>query len=184
MPMPNEQTYTAEEFLRLTADSEQRQELIDGAIIAQASPGQKHQELVGGLYAAIRSYIRANNGNCKPFISPFDVKLNEYNVVIPDVLVVCDPSKLDGKRCNGAPDWVIEVTSSNYKYDVTAKLLLYKETGVREYWIVDPENQKVFVYHFEQSMNAVQFYDFDQPIPVGIYKDAPVQLTINISEVL
>lgn len=184
MPLRKEDRIHAEEFLRMTADGAERQELICGEIIALAFPSQLHQEVVGGLYAAIRSYIRANQGSCKPFIAPFDVKLNDENVVIPDVMVVCDPEKLDGKRCNGAPDWVIEVTSSNYRTDVITKLILYKESGVREYWIVDPEQQSVFVCHFEQSMNAVQFYNFDQPIPVGIYQDAPVQLTICINEIL
>ena len=184
MPMPKEELYTADHFLRLTANSELRQELLDGEIVALASPSTLHQEIVGGLYAEIRAYIKANHGSCRPFVSPFDVKLNDDTVVIPDVMVVCDPSKLDEKRCNGAPDWVIEVTSSNFKTDYSDKLLLYKSAGVREYWIVDPDQQKVFVYYFEQSTNTVQFYGFDETIPVNIYKDSPVQLAIRIHDIL
>lgn len=184
MPIPQRTHYTADEFLAMTQENDQRQELMDGAIYDMASPSTVHQEIVGGLYAAIRAYIRQNHGTCKPFVAPYDVRIDDHNVVIPDVLVVCDPSKIDDKRCNGAPDWVIEVVSSNSRADYIDKLLLYKDAGVREYWIVDPEKEKTFVYFFERSGNAVQFYDFNQVIPVKIYQDAAVQLMINISELI
>lgn len=183
MPIPENKKYTSEEFFRLAENNEKIIELINGEIVDFASPSQKHQEIAGGLYSEIRNYIKSNNGKCKPFIAPFDVKLNDDNVVIPDVMVICDSEKLDGKRCNGAPDWVIEVTSTNYKSDYCDKLVLYKESGVREYWIVDPSKQMTFVYFFENE-NIISMYTFSQTITVNIYKKNPIQLNINIAELL
>ena len=87
----------------------ERYELHKGEIVAMASQNEQHQDIVGGAYSEIRSYIRNKGGKCKVMISPFDVKLDEDIIVMPDILVVCDPTKMDGKRCNGTPDWVIEV---------------------------------------------------------------------------
>ena len=116
--------------------------------------------------------------------APLDVKLDEYHVVQPDILVVCDPDKFDKNRCNGAPDWVIEILSpSDPHYDTGTKLYLYAASGVREYWIVDPEDKKVLVYLFGKP-NIIGLYSFDDDIPVTIYKDAPVPLNIRLSDIL
>ena len=74
------------------------------------------------------------------FLCPFDVKLNDspLTIVQPDLLVICDKNKLDGKRCNGAPDFIIEIISpGNPADDYIRKLYYYKNADVREYWIVD-----------------------------------------------
>jgi Uma2 family endonuclease len=183
MPIPQHRLYTADEYFKLTADTDELSELIDGEIVAMASPSTVHQDIVGGLYFAIRSYIQANGGNCKPMISPYDVKLDDYNVVIPDVSVICDRTKIDGKRCNGSPDWIIEVVSSNWKDDYIRKLALYESFGVREYWIVDPQKQTTFVYYFEDK-NVIGFYNFDKPITVNIYRENSTPLVINLRELL
>lgn len=181
MPFPRDHKYTAEEFFKITPENEsERYELINGEIVAQAAPSTIHQRLVGNLFFSIKSFINANKGKCEPFVSPFDVKLDEDNVVQPDLLVVCDPSQLDGKRCNGAPDFVIEVTSSNYTNDYVEKLALYKNAGIREYWIVDPLYERVMTYFFEKS-SSPSIYTFDMPVPVGIYNG---KLTIKISELI
>ncbi len=181
MPFPKENRYTADEFFKLTSESNsERYELIDGEIIALSAPSEIHQRIIGEVFAELRSYIKRNMGNCRPILSPFDVVLDEKNVVQPDILVVCDDGKLDGKRCNGAPDLVIEVTSSNYSRDYVEKLALYKVSGVREYWIVDPVYERVLVYFFEKS-NSPYIYTFDIPVPVGIYNS---NLEINIRELL
>jgi len=177
-------SYTDEEFFAIAETSSQRIELIEGEIIALAVPSTMHQDIAGGLYAEIRSYIRRNKGSCKPMIAPYDVRLNEKNVVQPDVMVICDPSKIDEKRCNSAPDWIIEVTSSNAQTDHETKLFLYLEYGVREYWIVNLELKKVFVYFFEQNPNTIELYSFEQEIPVNIYKDASEPLKICIENLL
>lgn len=80
-------------------------------------------------------------GSCRVFSTPFDVKLSGSPLVIaqPDIMVICDSDKLDGKRCNGVPDFIIEIVSaSNPSDDYIRKAYYYKNAGVREYWIVDP----------------------------------------------
>ena len=180
MPTPNEHKMTAEEFFKLAPDTNTHMELRDGEIVDFATPTPEHQDIVGGMYSEIRTFIRTNSGDCKPFISPLDVKLDDYNVVQPDVFVICDPSKYDNLRCYGAPDWCIEVLSTNRNDDLYRKLALYQAHGVREYWIVDPKNSKVLVYFFEKS-DFPNIYTFDTAIPVGIYDG---KLSINISEMI
>lgn len=181
--LKSEEYNTFEDFLKLAEASDERMEYIDGEIVYLAAPSIRHQLITGGIHAQLWNYIRTNKGKCVPLVSPVDVQLGK-NQVQPDVLVVCDPDKLNGKKCIGAPDWIVEVTSSNYQTDYTKKLELYKTNGVREYWIVNPEEEKVLVFFFEQNRNTIEFYSFAQPIPVNIYKDAPVQLSICIAELL
>lgn len=103
----------------------------------------------------------------------FDVVLNErpLTVVQPDLMVICDKNKLDGKRCNGAPDFIIEIVSpGNASDDYIKKLYYYKNYGVREYWIVDPSRCIVTVNDFEGDCITIQ-YPFDATIKVNIYDD-------------
>ena len=115
------------------------------------------------------------------FHAPFDVKLSDQplTIVQPDIMVICDKDKLDGKRCNGAPDFIIEIVSpGNPSDDYIRKAYYYKNAGVREYWIVDPRRKIVTVNYFEANLVSVQ-YPFDSIIKVNIYED----LLIKISEI-
>ena len=184
--------YTSDEFLAMT-DLPEHCELIDGYIYEKygstsaemsAAPNTLHQRISGEIFAEIRDYIKNNHGKCAYFHAPFDVRLNEYNTVQPDILVVCDPDKIDNKRCVGAPDWVIEILSpSNENLDMKKKMFLYRNSGVREYWIVDPEDENVLVYVFGKP-NTIGFYTFNDEITVNIYKDAPQLLSICIKKLL
>lgn len=142
---------TAEEYFEITAETNEHTELIDGEIVALAVPNELHFDISFSLCSKLKEYINGKGGSCKPFMAPFDVVLDEYNVVQPDVFVVCDPQKRDGKRINGAPDLVIEVTSSNRSDDYIKKFELYKNHGVREYWIIDPVYERVLIYRFEKT---------------------------------
>lgn len=173
--------YTVEEYYKLTEHVEEHMELIAGKIVALAAPSELHQTITLRTAATVDAFIRSQKGNCKTMIAPFDVVIDDHNVVQPDVLVVCDPSKMDGKRCNGAPDWVIEITSSNRETDFREKLLLYRDSGVREYWIVDTQEKRVFVYCFEQHPNVVAFYDWSDSIPVNIYQG---KFTVCIADLI
>ena len=94
-------------------------------------------------------------------------------------MIVCDTSKLDGKRCNGAPDFIIEIVSpGNASDDYIRKLYYYRNAGVREYWIVDPRRKIITVNYFECEMLSVQ-YSFDSVVKVNIYDD----LFIDFSEI-
>ncbi len=177
MPTPNEHKMTAEEYFKLAPETNAHMELRDGEIVDFATPTVLHQRIVGSLFRVIGNYIDSNKGKCEPFVSPLDVKLDDYNVVQPDVFVICDPSKYDDKRCYGAPDWCIEVLSTNRRDDLVDKLALYSAHGVREYWIVDPKNEKTVVYFFERS-DLPNIYTFDTAVPVGIY-DGKLSICVN-----
>ncbi|MFP3152937.1 Uma2 family endonuclease [Lachnospiraceae bacterium ZAX-1] len=173
MPLQQEKkTYTNKDYDSFPED--ERIELIDGQIYYQSAPSTMHQRVLNFINNAIYNHIQSHNGPCEVFPAPFAVKLNEGDktTVEPDISVICDKSKLDSRGCNGAPDWIIEITSpSNSDHDYILKLGLYKTAGVREYWIVDPKNQLVAVNFFEGDNFFPQHYDFTDTIKVRIYED-------------
>lgn len=82
-------------------------------------------------------------------------------VVQPDIVVVCDESKLDEKGCNGAPDLIVEITSpSTAQKDKLHKFNLYEKYGVKEYWIVEPESKimSVFVLQEDKRYGRPEIY--------------------------
>ena len=113
--------------------------------------------------------------------APFDVRLNadsyDNTVVQPDLLVVCDRSKLDGKNCIGAPDMIIEVLSpSTERRDRITKLQLYRKSGVREYWIVCPEKKTVDTYILEDKKYYFDVYSENDIVPVHILEGCEIDL--------
>lgn len=177
--IPNPEKITAEEYLRLTENAAERTELRDGEIIAMAPPSRRHQQLSYGLHRVIDDHITRHHGSCE-VNEGIGVRLDDHTLVIPDVSVVCDPEKLDDRYCHGAPDWIIEILSTNRSDDLIYKLALYKKAGVREYWIVDPKNEKTLVYYFEKN-DFPDIYTFDTAIPVEIYNRA---LDIRIADLV
>ena len=164
-----EEIYTIDDIYALP-DGE-RAELIDGKIYYMAPPSRTHQRISGKLYQTIANYIDSTGGECEIYAAPFAVFLNDddINYLEPDISVICDQSKLDDKGCHGAPDWVIEVVSPSSKpRDYMAKLFKYRNAGVMEYWIVDPDKQMTMVYGFEKDI--VEQYNFGEDVPSGIYE--------------
>ena len=158
MSLPKEKLYTIEDIYNLPEGT--RAELIYGQIYYMAPPTRQHQQILSALHAAIYNYISERNGPCEVYPAPFAVFLDEddTNYLEPDISVICDSSKLDDKGCNGAPDWIIEIVSpSNPMNDYVVKLYKYQAAGVREYWIVDPRNQIITVYNFENQILAQRF---------------------------
>ena len=171
--------YTKEDYYALPEGT--HAELINGTIYDMSpAPLRIHQELSMSISNEIYNYVRKNNGNCKVYSAPFDVELSDDTVVQPDISVICDTNKLTDKGCTGAPDWIVEITSSNAFHDYGTKLVLYKNYGVKEYWIVNPNDKMVTVYTFGDEFD-VKFYNFTNSIPVGIYNG---KLEINIDELL
>ena len=171
MALLKEESYTIEDIYALP-DGE-RAELIDGHIYYMAPPSYKHQKLVMELSAIIRNYIKQHKGTCEVLPAPFAVYLDERSntYVEPDISVICDPDKLDDRGCKGAPDWVIEIVSpASKKMDYLLKLLKYRSAGVKEYWIVDPEKNRVIVYNFTGD-ESVNDYTLQDSIKAGIYDD-------------
>lgn len=98
-------------------------------------------------------------------------KANEYNYFIPDIVVVCNRDIIDSEGILGGPDWVIEITSPSTRFnDYKTKMYKYMDAGVREYWIVDIEKEKVVV-HINGEPMMVYIYGMDEEIPVRIYDE-------------
>ena len=164
--------YTIEDYYALP--DEKRFELIDGYYYEMLAPSAIHQQLQLLISVRLYQYITANNGTCKIFTAPFDVKLDEDDktMVQPDILITCKKDKITKQRLEGAPDMVIEILSpSNAAKDTTTKLRKYKEAGVREYWIVDPEKEIVIVYFTDEKGQIITtIYGFDAKVPVNIWE--------------
>jgi len=142
--LKDEELYTYADYA--SWDDDVRCELIDGRVYMMApAPSESHQDISGEMYRQFANFLL--DKQCKVFHAAFDVCLNadgdgEKTVVQPDIVVVCDRSKLDGKRCNGAPDMVVEILSpSSSNRDNLLKYIKYMEAGVKEYWIVDPDDK-------------------------------------------
>lgn len=167
--------YTIDDILALPDG--QRAELIDGQIYDMATPGTRHQMLLVDLSYQIKDYIEKNHGECYVLPAPFAVFLNrdEKNYFEPDISIICDKNKITNQGCDGAPDWVIEIVSpSSRSRDYLTKLFKYRSAGVREYWIVDPEERMTTVYAFEQGI--VEHYSFEKDVPVGIWNGCSIKI--------
>ncbi len=150
---------------------DRRIELIDGHLIINEYPKMRHQMVVQNLGRIIDDFIRSNNGDCKVFSVGVNVYLDEddYTLVVPDIVVLCDDSRLNENGIVGPPDCVIEVTSPSTRIrDYGKKMHKYMDAGVREYWIIDLEKEKVTTY-IEGEPMMVYIYSFEDEIPVYIY---------------
>ena len=144
----------------LTWDEGKYAEIINGELFMMATPSSRHQEICFEIGRQLGNFLEGKR--CKVYPAPFGVRLFEQEgddssavdtVVEPDISVVCDRNKIDQRGCKGAPDLIIEVLSpSTQRYDQLVKLNLYQKAGVREYWIVDPENKTVRVMLHKGSL--------------------------------
>jgi len=122
------------------------EELIDGVIVAMSPrPSPRHYITADNIYGIFKKFLAGKP--CKAYMDAFDVHLTEKDIVIPDVLILCDKDKLKKDGIHGAPDLIVEVLSPNTaKRDKGYKKDLYEKCGVKEYWIADPENRLIEVY--------------------------------------
>ncbi len=145
--------YNYAEYLKWTF--EERVELIKGKIFKMSpAPNLSHARISRAIFGSLYNHLKGNK--CEAFAAPFDVRFPNKNtadkevftVLQPDVVVVCDPSKLDEKGCIGAPDLVVEVLSpGNSLKEQKFKFEIYQESGVKEYWVVDPLQRCVTQYN-------------------------------------
>jgi Uma2 family endonuclease len=128
----------------------ERVELLRGWVAKMSpAPNRYHQQISVTLSAKLFQHFEAHR--CFLYTAPFDVRLPTTNggetVVQPDLCIVCDESKLTKQGCTGSPDWIIEILSpGNMTKEMRDKFELYQESGVREYWIVEPQNRHVLRY--------------------------------------
>jgi Uma2 family endonuclease len=143
----------------LTWKFKERVELIKGKIFKMSpAPGRLHQEISGNLQGKIWNYLEGKR--CKIYAAPFDVRLPDtstreeaiYNVVQPDLCVICDLSKLDDRGCVGAPELIVEILSpGSSQRDLKDKYALYESSGVLEYWIIHPVEGTLLIYTLTES---------------------------------
>lgn len=184
MPLPQEQYYTYADLLRW--DDGVRYELYDGHPVALAAPSHIHQAISVDLTTQFHSHLRGKK--CRVYAAPFDVRIFEAagdrpedvsTVVQPDLMVICDPDKIDRRGVHGAPELVIEILSeSSRRTDRLTKFRLYQQAGVQEYWIVDPQTQVVLVHNLEDGRyDSPAVYGRTDSVPVGILEDFCIDLT-------
>lgn len=177
MALPQVSKYTVEDIYNLPEET--RTERLNGQIYYKATPSRTHQKILNYLNTEINLFIRSKGCACEVYSTPFAVFLNENNAeyVEPDISVICSPNMLTDKGCIGAPDWIIEIVSLDSKrMDYYFKLFKYHDNGVREYWIVDADKNRITVYNF-QSEDIIE-YTFQDNVKVNIYDD----FTIDFSQ--
>ncbi len=144
-----------EEFMEIYEKSELRMEFIDGEIYVLSSPSTFHQEISGNLYIILREFLKGKK--CKVYYSPFDVhffkkEAKEPDVMQPDLFIACDIDEAVNEkgRYMGTPALVIEILSkSTRSKDMVVKLNTYMLSGVKEFWVIDPNKETVLVYGFK-----------------------------------
>ena len=175
LALRTEKHYTYADYLQWPDDT--RYELIDGEAFRMApTPLIEHQEFAGEVYCQLANQL--DGQPCRPYIAPVDVRLPRADeadaaidtVVQPDVLVVCDPSKIDRRGVRGAPDWVLEVLSpSTAAHDQIAKRRTYERAGVRDYWLVHPGDRTLTVYVLDNGQyGRPEIYELKDATPIGV----------------
>lgn len=131
----------------------ERWQLLDGHAHAMAPPSLNHQRVVSELLGQLRQQLAGKP--CEALVAPVGVRLPERGIADdltrtvfePDLIVVCDPAKLDARGVRGAPDFIIEVLSpSTASFDLIEKRQRYDIAGVRELWLIDIPSGVVTIY--------------------------------------
>jgi Uma2 family endonuclease len=160
------QWYTYADYLEW--DESVRAEIIGGTVYMMSPPRTNHQRVAGDFFFRLKGFLEGKK--CEVFAAPFGVRLapkadlSDDVVVEPDITVVCDPSKIDERGCNGAPDFIIEILSPSSKtHDKLLKFNLYLDAGVREYWIADPDEELVQVHILDNGRYITKVYGLYVP---------------------
>jgi Uma2 family endonuclease len=160
----------------------ERFQLLEGEVFMMSSPSVDHQAISGELFIQLRLFLRGKP--CRVFAAPLDVRLfprednSDDTVLQPDILVICDRTRLGQNSVNGPPDLVIEIVSpSNSFGEMFKKFQLYLEAGVREYWIIRPEAKQVQVHILQEGRYLSTVYHEDEIIPVAILP--PLSIDLN-----
>ncbi len=170
---------------------DERWELIDGQAYAMSAPSRVHQEIVLELGRQIANYLKGKP--CKPYIAPFDIRLPKKNekddkidtVVQPDISVICDRNKLDDKGCRGAPDWIIEILSpSTAIRDMDIKFKLYQAHGVKEYWLINPQEKwgMIYILNAQQTYERSKMFPLSETTQVTLFPDLSIDWTFFTTE--
>ncbi len=166
---------------------DERWELIHGiAYDMSPAPSRRHQKISLELSRQFANYLL--DKACEVYPAPFDIRFPHADekeedidtLLQPDISVVCDLDKLDEKGCFGAPDLVIEILSpATAERDLSVKMDVYEEAGVKEYWVVQPADNILMVFHLQEdkSYGKPRIYSFKHKVNVGILPDLVIDLT-------
>lgn len=170
----------------LTWPEAERWEIFDGVPEMMAPPSRIHQEILAELFTQFHGHFREKL--CKVYPAPFGVRLpagdetfdEEITTIVePDIVVVCDTSKLDDQGCKGAPDLIVEIVSpASVKHDKITKFNLYERFGVKEYWIVEPIEKLLTVFSLGENgrYGRPEVYAEDNEINVHGWNDFTIRL--------
>ena len=182
-----EEKFTYADYKAWELKPGERFELINGAAYAMSAPNVSHQGILMTLAGEFYTFLKGKT--CKVFPAPIDVRLfyeeddSDDTVVQPDVVVVCDPKKLGEEGCRGAPDLVVEILSpSNTAIEMERKLLLYREAGVREYWIVDPKDRHISIYTLKDGEYTLQIYSIQDTARPAVVPGFEIPLSTIFAE--
>lgn len=149
-------------------DDGKRREVIEGELYVSPSPTRHHQRILRRLVVAVGNYLEQNSVG-EVFFAPFDVRFSLSDGVQPDLLYISNERAqiIGEKYVDGAPDWVVEILSPNNRsYDLQTKRRLYQKYGVKVYWVVDPLEQKVFVW--EEGEEEATIFSSSEKVAVSI----------------
>ena len=159
----------------------ERYQLINGEAFMMASPTVAHQAILVELVTQFNTWLRGKP--CQVFAAPLDVRLfpqedhSDDMVVQPDLVVVCDRSKLGKGSVNGPPDLIAEIVSpSTSKKELFLKFNAYLDAGVREYWVIEPEQKIVQVHIYESGHFLSSAFKGDALIPSTVLRDFSIEL--------
>jgi Uma2 family endonuclease len=170
--------FTYSDYLQWEGD--ERWELIDGeAYLMSPAPLEPHQKVSMVLSARLYHFLRGKT--CQVYSAPFDVRLDptgaDDTVVQPDIVVICDRSKIDRRGCFGVPDMAVEILSpSTTARDRVQKYNLYRRFGVREYWIIDPDAKTLRVCLLRGGKYTTRDYGAGDSVPVSVLPGCVIEL--------
>ena len=147
-----------------------RCEVIFNELIMSPSPSIPHQLLLSDLHVLIYTFLKEHNYG-KVIPAPADVYLENYDSVIqPDLLIISNKNldKIKDDGFHGVPDVIIEILSSNRKYDTRRKKELYENAGVKEYFMIDPENKRTTLLTLSPAGVYEQAYEETGLLKFGI----------------
>jgi len=159
-------------------------ELINGEIVRRSSPNTPHQRTAMKLVVELARYVQEKKAG-ELFFAPYDVYFDEKNAGIqPDILFVSNERNFIIRENNGvvgAPDLIIEILSKGTTAkDRGDKKDLYEKFAVKEYWIVDPQNQSIEVYRIENDRYRLFSFSEEE----GIVKSSVLpELKLEISHI-
>lgn len=189
MSLKKDRKYTYADYLSWSED--ERVEIINGTPYSQAAPSRIHQKVLSELHRQIANFLVGKV--CEVYPAPFHVVLdfekasNEEdmeNIFEPDITIVCDKAKLDDAGCKGSPDMIVEIIlPSSARRDKMVKFNKYEQAGVKEYWIIEPQEKIVSVFTLQENQRYGRpgLYSDEDQIHVTIFDDLIIDLQMVLS---